>query len=441
MFPVCYPHYDLSKVDEEPPKGSSKLDASTLNGELGFERMCLQPFIVQTARDLGTLPVVTSDGTYSGSAMVADLGYDYSTAKDVILNLKADRWITRQTRIIFVEFVVFEPSSNLYVFGRFTFEQQPTGAIIPSHKIEPFALYGAGSSGLQTILKLFELVLFIFILVLLVRLVLQIIKEKKEFFRDFWNVLVLIMLILSIVLMAMMIVRELYVARLIKTIQENPYARLSFDYVQSGTDVVNSVAAIVVFLATLKLLRLFRFNMKIQTFNHVLALSKPFLLTYAVIFFVIFFAFAQCAHFLFGHLIYMYSNIGRSCVNVFQLALGSGVFFHELKDIDGFLGPLYILIYFLMSTLLLVNFFVAILNDSYVDGCETAAEDTNEDAIMAAFMSTYIKSSLKDISSDLKKISVKRKDKSFKRYSTRQADDKHEKVLPPPVEEVDYFLY
>lgn len=436
MFPLCYPAYSLSKADESPPTtsnnpgGDIKLNDSVLSGEIGFERMCLQPFIVQSSEVLGTLPAVTHDETYSGNSMVADLGYDYETAKEVILNLKADRWITRQTRVIFVEFVVFEPTSMLYAFARFTFEQQATGAIVPSHRIEPFALYGVGQSSFKTLISIIQFVLILFIVYLLIRLILKLFKEKKQFVRDFWNIHMVFMLILSLAMMAFMFIRETYVRNLVQTIQDNPYARMSFDYVQYGTDVVNSVAAIVIFLATLKLLQLFNFNMKIQTFIHVINLSKSSLASYGLFFIIIFLAFAQAGNFIFGDTLIMYSTILRSFVNVFQMALGKGLFFHDLKDISGTMGPIFIFTYFMVTTLLLINFFVAILNDAYVDGCDIVSDETNEDAIMSEFISTYLKSSLKDISNDLKEIPMSKK----RKY---QKEDPEKKRL----RERDYFLY
>ncbi|KAK3731172.1 hypothetical protein QZH41_005844 [Actinostola sp. cb2023] len=437
MFPVCFPHYSLSKADESSPttsnnpKGDAKLNDSVMNGEIGFERMCLQPFMVQSASKLGTLPVVTNDRTYSGSGMVADLGYDYATAKEVVVNLKEDRWIDRQTRAIFVEFVVFEPTTLLYAFARFTFEQQPTGSILPSYRIEPFALYGVGQSSFKAVMSFVQLILLLFIIILFVREIVKLARKKKQFFKDFWNIHQVIMLSLSLAMMSLNFVRESYVRKLIQAIQDNPYSRMSFDYVQYGTDVFTALAGVVIFLATIKLLKLFNFNMKIQTFVHVMKLSRPFLMSYTLIFCVTFLAFAQAGNLIFGQSLIMYSNIIRSFVNVFQMALGKGLFFHDLKDIDSTMGPLFIFCYFIVTTLLLINFFVAILNDSYVDGCETVSDGTNEDAIMSAFMAAYIKSSLKDISKELKEIPIKpRKSRST------QDDPETQRAR-----EVDYFLY
>lgn len=435
MCPTCYPPYSISKVDESPPKtsnnpgGNAQLNDSVLNGEIGFERMCLQPFIVQSAKNLGTLPAVTHDGTYSGSSMVADLGYDYETAKEVLFNLKEDRWITRQTRVIFVEFVVFEPTSMLYAFARFTFEQQATGGIVPSRKIEPFALYGVGQSSFKTLISIIQFVLVIFIVCLLIRLIVKLFREKKQFFKDFWNIHMVFMLSLSLAMMALTFIREAYVRSLLQTIQDNPYARMSFDYVQYGSDVVNSIAAVVIFLATIKLLQLFNFNLKIQTFVHVINLSKSSLVSYGLFFLIVFLAFAQAGNFIFGDTLIMYSTIVRSFVNVFQMALGKGLFFHDLKSISGTMGPLFIFTYFMVTTLLLLNFFVAILNDSYVDGCEIISDENNEDAIMAEFISTYIKSSLRDISKDLKQIPISKKRRYREDPETRRKRER------------DYFLY
>jgi hypothetical protein len=423
------------------PQGSVSLNDSVLNAGIGFERMCLQPFMVQPAEKLGTLPVVTDDATYSGSGMVADLGYDHSTAKEVVLNLEADNWITRQTRAVFVEFVVFEPSSKLYAFARISFEQKSIGSMFASKSIETYAMYGTGQVSFDLLILAIQFLFIIFIVVCLVKQVVKLVKLKMLYFKDPWNIHELAMLGFAVGMVAMTIVRQVYVQNLIQAIQENPYSRMSFDYVKYGTDVWKAVSSLVVFLATLKLLKLLNFNKKILTFAQVMKLSRPFLVSYAFIFFVVYFAFAQSGNLIFGQQLLMYSNVVRSFVNVFQMSLGKGLFYHDLKDIATTLGPIFILCYFMVTTLLLVNFFVTILNDSYADGSKKIDDESNEEAIVAAFMSAYIKSSLKDISKELKHLQQKKGSRRRKEQRYEMKRTAEERRVMKIENEASYFLY
>ncbi|EDO46982.1 predicted protein, partial [Nematostella vectensis] len=116
--------------------------------------------------------------------------------------------------------------------------------------------------------------------------------------------------------------------------------------------------------------KLLKFNEKIISFTLVIKRSKPYLLSISFLFVVVFMAFAQLGNLVFGNDLLIYSTMIKSFVNEFEMILGKGVFFHTLKEVSPNLGPFFIFCYFMITSLLLVNFFVTILNDSYEDSRE-----------------------------------------------------------------------
>lgn len=136
------------------------------------------------ATSLETIPIVTNLNTYVGGGLVAELGYDMETAQNVLSNLKRDIWINRLTRIVLLEFVVFEPATNLFAISKYKFESLPTGGIFPSYKIEPVSLLGSANAIL--------IVCYVLIVLILIYSIYHEIKEMIQsgwqYLKDIWNV-------------------------------------------------------------------------------------------------------------------------------------------------------------------------------------------------------------------------------------------------------------
>ena len=81
-----------------------------------------------------------------------------------------------------------------------------------------------------------------------------------------------------------------------------------------------------------------------------------------------------------------------------------------------------------MMTLILMNFFMAILNDSFTDAREILEAEPTEDSEMADFIEEYAKEMLKEIAQELRGAAGGRE----KIYA---ANNKHD------TRERDYFLY
>jgi len=99
---------------------------------------------------------------------------------------------------------------------------------------------------------------------------------------------------------------------------------MSFDYVALWTDTESVFLALVIFLATMKFLRILKFNKHISIVTKSLAISKGPLLSYSVCFVVALLGFATFGNITFGSSAYMFSTFPRSIVNSFEMILGKG---------------------------------------------------------------------------------------------------------------------
>jgi len=384
----------------------------------------------QDSEALGTLPVVTARNTYNGGGLVADLGYDIQTAQQVISGLQEDIWINRRTRIVLLELVTFQPSTNLFAFTRYSFESLPTGGIMPSYRIDPISFYGSSNALSQGIF----IGCYVLIVLILIFSIYTEIRELRKlgvkYFKDVWNVVEMAFICFTIATIVIFFFKSEYTRKLIQKVQENPYARMSFDFVALWTDIESVFLALVIFLATMKFLRILKFNKHIAIMAKSISISKGPMISYSIVYTVVLIAFATMGHMIFGRSAYMFSTFTRALVNIFEMILGKGTNYDELESINRFFGPFFIFLYFFSMTVFLMNFFMAILNDSFAEAREILEQEPTEDSHVADFIGEYAVTLLKEIADELRRTSGRKK-----RYSNQASTYSKE------VKESDFFLY
>ena len=109
-FPSCLGSYSMYEQDE----GDYRVGWRPVSeGE--------QPdpaFTYQSAYDLGGQPWELNFGTYSGGGYVADLGRDLVKAFNLTTHLEASNWLDRQTRVVFIELLAYNPATRLFTTVR-----------------------------------------------------------------------------------------------------------------------------------------------------------------------------------------------------------------------------------------------------------------------------------------------------------------------------------
>ena len=81
-------------------------------------------------------------------------------------------------------------------------------------------------------------------------------------------------------------------------------------------------------------------------------------------FFIIFFAFSYLGYLLFGSQLYAYQSVIQSCYTMFRTMLGD-FDLGAIENADRTFGPLYLMSYIFFVFFVLLNVFLAIINDTY----------------------------------------------------------------------------
>ena len=123
---------------------------------------------------------------------------------------------------------------------------------------------------------------------------------------------------------------------------------------------------IVVFLEILQLLNILRYNQTISALSAAIRRGCGAVASMSAVTFMVMFAYAVLGQGLFGNYLYEYSSLSESLVTLTTALLG-GFEFKVVTEVFGYLGRVYLLLYLLTVMLLLINFYVSIINDHLSD--------------------------------------------------------------------------
>ncbi|KAK3732032.1 hypothetical protein QZH41_019129 [Actinostola sp. cb2023] len=219
----------------------------------------------------------------------------------------------------------------------------------------------------------------------------QVAKFKCSFFKDTWNWLDIFLVLLSVSTVTTQLIKGLYTSGVIRQIHANPYSDLSFDYVVMAIDIEDPLIALLMFVSTLKLLKLTKLHMRIIVISSAMNISMKSLIPFSIIFTVILLAYAQLGILIFGREDAAFSTIYDALATELQMFIGGGSDLWILEKKNRVLGPLYIVSFMVFMGFILMNVFVAILYEAQANQRKNVASLENEVEFLD-FMKTKIMS-------------------------------------------------
>lgn len=261
-----------------------------LSGHCVFDR---EEYQYQTAASLNGYPYWGVRAVYGGGGYVVKLNQDYVTMISYMDKLKDEGWIDKYTRAVFLEFTVYNPSINMFVVSTLIAEFSPSGGVVPSYRFQPCNLLPYMNPALlfQIVCEIIYVAFTVFFIVKEIR---YIIKFKTEYFFQFWNLIDLSIAAMSVTAIVIYFYRIYcinYLTDYFKQTNGNEY--MKFQYVAYWSEIFSYIIGFLVFFATLKFLKLLRFNKKISMLSDTLRHSSKALINFSIIFNVIFLAFIQ----------------------------------------------------------------------------------------------------------------------------------------------------
>ncbi|XP_046313591.1 polycystin-2 isoform X2 [Marmota monax] len=290
--------------------------------------------------------------SYSGAGYYLDLSRTREETAAQITSLRKNVWLDRGTRATFIDFSVYNANINLFCVVRLLVEFPATGGVVPSWQFQPVKLIRYVTT-FDFFLAACETIFCFFILYYVVEEILEIRIHKLQYFRSFWNCLDVVIIVL-------------------------------FKFIN--------------------------FNRTMSQLSTTMSRCAKDLFGFAIMFFIIFLAYAQLAYLVFGAQVDDFSSFQECIVTQFRIILGD-INFAEIEEANRVLGPLYFTTFVFFMFFILLNMFLAIINDTYSevksDFAQQKAEMELSDLIRKGYHKALVKLKLKkntvdDISESLR---------------------------------------
>ncbi|XP_026160040.1 polycystin-2 [Mastacembelus armatus] len=300
---------------------------------------------------------------YGGGGYYQDLSRTKEESAIQLQFLKDHLWLDRGTRAVFLDFSVYNGNINLFCIVRLLAEFPATGGVVTSSQFQTVRLVRYVSSW-DYFVGVCEVAFCIFILYYVVEEVLEIRIHRLHYFKSLWNCLDVLIVVLSVVAIIMNITRTAMVGNLLKGLLENHTAHPIFEPLANLQIQFNNVAAVIVFFSWVKLFKFININKTMSQLSTTMSRCAKDLVGFAIMFFIIFLAYAQLAYLVFGTQVDDFSTFQASIFTQFRIILGDFEF-SEIETANPVLGPIYFTTFVFFIFFILMNMFLAIINDTY----------------------------------------------------------------------------
>nr|XP_060623069.1 polycystin-2-like protein 1 [Anolis sagrei ordinatus] len=344
--------------------------------------------------------------TYSGGGYYIDLKMSRVESAESLQVLKENLWLDRGTRAVFVDFSVYNANINLFCVLRLLVEFPATGGAIPSWQIRTVKLLRYVSTWDFFVVSC-EIVFCVFIFYYIVEEMLELHIHRLQYFTSIWNILDIVVILLSIVAIGFHIFRTIEVNRLMGQLLRNPSIYADFEFLAFWQTQYNNMNAVNLFFAWIKIFKYISFNKTMTQLSSTLARCAKDILGFAIMFFIVFFAYAQLGYLLFGTQVENFSTFVKCIFTQFRIILGD-FDYNAIDNANRILGPIYFVTYVFFVFFVLLNMFLAIINDTYSEVKEELSNQKNElqlsDILKQGYNRTLMKLKLnKDRISDVQK--------------------------------------
>ncbi|MGH0140735.1 UNVERIFIED_CONTAM: hypothetical protein FKN15_072083 [Acipenser sinensis] len=336
--------------------------------------------------------------TYSGSGYYQDLNMTKEESAYLLQNLKDNLWLDRGTRAVFIDFTAYNANINLFCVIRLVVEFPASGGAIPSWQIRTVKLIRYVNNWDYFVIGC-EMVFCVFILYYTVEEILEIRIHKLSYFSCFWNVLDIVVIMLAIVAIIFNVFRTMKVNALLGKLLKQPDIYADFEFLSFWQMQYNNLNALNLFFAWIKIFKYISFNKTMAQLSSTLARCAMDILGFAIMFFIVFFAYAQLGYLLFGTEVESFSTFVKCIFTQFRIILGD-FDYDTINKANRILGPLYFVTYVFFVFFVLLNMFLAIINDTYSEVKAELSGQEDEfqfsDIIKQGYMKTMMKLKLKN---------------------------------------------
>ena len=252
-------------------------------------------WLYNTSDEVWGFPTMAEYTTYKGGGYFMKLDVNKDVSVRIFDELVSQNWIDRQTRVVILEFTLYNSNSNLFTYAKFVAEFPEVGGVIPYTDIHVFRLYNNSDS-------IFFLQFFFVLIVVAatVYMLYEICSNGFTYFKAIWNWLDMLALVMSYTTIIIFVIKILIRNKTIDLFHEDMNAYVSFENLAFYDFVVNTTHGVLVFLLSIRVSKILGYSSKINEMAAVITTSAADLAGFLVIFGFTYFAYVELGTLLFG---------------------------------------------------------------------------------------------------------------------------------------------
>ena len=308
-----------------------------------------------------------------------------AAARQTVQDMRAVRWLDNATRFATLELTVYSPVTDRVVAAGFFVEFTATGGVTPSVRLTsmPIHRYRSEDAWLTILCELLLLVLCTRMLSALASTLWGLVKKHgvAAGLREYATAVRVYDSVLCTCVMVgfgLHLTRMAFLTRVSDKYRDHGSAGVYFDDFMAFEDLemsYNVVCGLIVLLATLKFVVLFRHNTKVKQvvlLYYMAAVHASGLLFNLLI---IFAAYSLCGHLAFGAALEEFSTVHLSAATLFSAKLGE-FDTESWQQSQNMLVPIFFITFMMLMVFYLLNMFVAMLNMTF--GVVTDKHESSE---------------------------------------------------------------
>ncbi|KAM4597252.1 polycystin-1-like protein 2 [Fundulus diaphanus] len=317
------------------------------------------PWVYRAQSELRAFPIWGSVMLYRGGGFVINLGPDFKTSSRILRYLYDNTWLDVYTQAIFVEFTVYNANVNLFCIVTLMLETTAIGAFQFRSELHSVRLYQS-TGGLHIFVMASEIVYFLFIIYYMFVQGKLMRSQKWAYFKRKWNLLELVIIILSWSALSIFIKRTMLGKRDISFYQNNKHQFASFYETAQADAALGYLIAFLVLLATVKLWHLLRLNPKLHMITATLQRAWTDISGFLVVMTIMFLAYSIASNLMYGWKLYSYRTLLDAAQTIVSLQLG--IFnYEEVLNYNPVLGAFLIGSCIVFMTFVVLNLFISVI--------------------------------------------------------------------------------
>lgn len=279
-------------------------------------------------------------------------------------DLKSNDWVDKYTRAVFVEFTVYNGHSNLYCVANLLLEFTAAGGVVPFIQLLSTRIDRYVGNFLLFVL-ICEVSFVLFTLVFTYREFKRLLKTSlRNYLTAFWTWVEIALLSLSWTSIVLYFIRFALDKFTKKAFRNNPDEFVDFHHLALVDQLFGYVYAFVVFMISVKFLRLFRFNRRMSLLGSTIKCAAKELLHFGIIFGLVFVGFSHLCYLVFSHELYKFHTFVTTVETLISVMLGKFSYV-TLEKANRVLGPLMFFFYSIGVVFILVNMFLSIIIENF----------------------------------------------------------------------------